>query len=63
MSEPQTPMTDAEVAASTIPPAPDPAEVHPVHTILNDIEALAIRYGGEIMTEIRHLVAEGRALL
>jgi hypothetical protein len=77
MSDPQTappaPMTEAEVAASNIPPDPvgepatepvgTPDPVHPIHTVLDDIEALAIFWGGETMTELRNLVARGRALL
>lgn len=75
-TEPQAPMTDAEVAASTIPPDPvgapstitdtpattDP-DAHPAMGSLDRIEALAIRFGGDVMTEIRHLVAEVRSLL
>lgn len=82
-SEP-APMTDAEVAASNIPPDPDPglepAEYaplepsalppdappppeHPAESALQRMEEIALLWGGDVMAELRHLVAEVRSHL
>lgn len=89
MSDPQAspaPMTPEEVAASNVPPDPDPGlnldveppppvdnahvapgaepfAAHPALGTLDRIEELAIRFGGDVMAEIRHLVAQVRTML
>lgn len=96
------PMTDAEVAASTIPPDPaqgepatgevgtvqypdgssatgvlplpgqSPAEqgvadaaaaAHPATSALDRMEEIAVMWGGDVMAELRRLVAEVRSVL
>ena len=38
-------------------------DVHPALGALGQIEALALKWGGDVMTEIRNLVAEVKSLL
>jgi FAD/FMN-containing dehydrogenase len=36
---------------------------HPAEQFLDRIEEIAIRYGGDVMTEIRHLLAKVKSVL
>jgi hypothetical protein len=45
------------------PVEPDAGAEHPGLGTLDRIEALAIQYGGDVMAEIRHLVAQVRTML
>lgn len=61
---PDPPPVDNEHVADGATPFSDAAEPeHAAMSPLARIEELAIRFGGDAMTEIRHLVAEVRSLL
>ena len=57
--------TDVEQAAGEVESLAGAAAdaAHPAEEFLAKIEAIAIRYGGDVMTEIRHLCAEVKSVL
>lgn len=44
-------------------PTPATAEVHPANEHLDEIDALASHWGGDVWNEVRNLVAKVRSLL
>lgn len=41
----------------------DAEATHPAQEFLDKIEAIAIRYGGDVMAEVRHLCAKAKSVL
>jgi hypothetical protein len=54
---------DPTIGGAPPPDLPATVEAAPIASVFDKIEALATRVGGDIATEYRKLVAEGRALL
>jgi hypothetical protein len=55
--------TGLSIGGAPPPDLPATVEAAPIASVFDKIEALAVKVGGDIATEYRKLVAEGRALL